>query len=224
VVCSVPAGWSPQSTARWVRTQSPVTAAQKRPGPVPDRILVARLTGEPRWHARWRPLTESETAEAIAELQEIAGDRADLLGEVCGTSLGFSEGTLDEPRARFAAWLCRLAGADEALIPQWIAEGKRRAANARMRPQAADTCNSLVTCWPGLRLPGPPPVHRASVRGITPASDHHPTGEAMDGAAHYAKAEELGTLSELQSFRSCARVCRSGRGGSIRLAGNPRCR
>jgi hypothetical protein len=29
---------------------------------------------------------------------------------------------LEEPRASSAAQLCRLAGADEALIPAWIAE------------------------------------------------------------------------------------------------------
>jgi hypothetical protein len=97
-------------------------------------MTVAELTGAAMRHARWRDLTEPETADAIAGLREIAGGRADLLAEVAGILLGAREGALDEPRARSAARLCRLAGADEALIPQWAEEGKRRAADARMRP------------------------------------------------------------------------------------------
>jgi|SRR5271166_623033 len=49
---------------------------------------------------------------------------------------GTSEGELDEPLARQAAQLCRLAGADETLIPHWIAEGRRRAGAARTRPHS----------------------------------------------------------------------------------------
>jgi hypothetical protein len=83
-------------------------------------MIVAELAGAARRHARWRPLTEAETAEAVAELQEIAGDRTDLLSEVCGVALGFSEGGLDEPRARSAADLCIKAGADQDLVANWI--------------------------------------------------------------------------------------------------------
>jgi hypothetical protein len=114
----------------------PVTVAQSRPGPVPDRILVAQLMGTARHHAKWRELTEDEEAAAVTELRELAAGRADLLAEVAGVTLGFHEGDLEEPRARAAAELCRLAGADEDLIPGWIAEGKRRAANARLRPHS----------------------------------------------------------------------------------------
>jgi hypothetical protein len=32
------------------------------------------------------------------------------------------------------AELCRMAGADEALIPQWIQEGRRRAEAAKLPP------------------------------------------------------------------------------------------
>lgn len=39
-----------------------------------------------------------------------------------------------EPLAQCAARLCRQAGADEALIPQWADEGRRRAAAARLAP------------------------------------------------------------------------------------------
>ena len=112
----------------------PVIVAQDRPGPNADRILVAALTGEARHHARWRDLTADEETAAVTELRELAAGRSDLLAEVAGILAGFHEGDLDEPRARSAAHLCRLAGADDALISHWIAEGKRRAAAARTPP------------------------------------------------------------------------------------------
>jgi hypothetical protein len=99
-----------------------------------DRILVAQLTGEARHRATWRDLTDDEQAAAVTELRELAGGRADLLAEVAGLFEGTSEGDLDEPLASQAAHLCRLAGADEAIIPQWVAEGRRRAEAARMPP------------------------------------------------------------------------------------------
>jgi hypothetical protein len=114
----------------------PVTVAQDRPGPNADRILVARLTGTARHHAKWRDLTVDEETAAVADLTELAAGRGDLLAEVAGVFEGASEGRLDEPIARQAAWLCRLAGADETLLPKWIAEGQRRAANARMKPRS----------------------------------------------------------------------------------------
>ena len=107
-----------------------------RPGSDRDRILVAELTGTARHHARWRELAQDEQDAAVTELRELAGGRADLLAQVAGIFEGTSEGDLDEPRARQAAHLCRLAGADETLIPQWIAEGRRRAGAARMRPHS----------------------------------------------------------------------------------------
>ena len=107
---------------------------QDRPGPDPDRTLVAEIFGEARHHARWRPLTEAEEAAAVAGLRALAGGRGDLLAEVAGIFEGTSEGELDEPLARCAARLCRMAGADESLIPQWVEEGRRRAAVARMPP------------------------------------------------------------------------------------------
>jgi hypothetical protein len=102
--------------------------------PQVDRILVAQLTGTARRHARWRELTSDEEAAAVAEVQALAGDRADLLAEVAGGLEGFSEGELDEPFARQAARLCRKAGADEQAIPQWAEEGRRRRAAACKRP------------------------------------------------------------------------------------------
>jgi hypothetical protein len=52
---------------------------------------------------------------------------------VAGIFEGTSEGEPDEPLARSAARLCRLAGADADAIPAWIEEG-RRSANARRPP------------------------------------------------------------------------------------------
>jgi hypothetical protein len=114
----------------------PVQVNQDRPRPGADRMIVAELTGEARHHAKWRPLTAAEEAAAVAELRELADGRADLLAEVAGTFEGTSEGRLDEPRARQAAQLCRLAGANEDLILRWAEEGRRRAANARMIPHS----------------------------------------------------------------------------------------
>jgi hypothetical protein len=107
---------------------------QDRPGADPDRLLVAEITGEARHRARWRPLTDEEEAAALAELRALAGGRADLLAEVAGIFEGTSEGEPDEPLARSAARLCRMAGADAGAIPGWIEEGRRRSANARRPP------------------------------------------------------------------------------------------
>ena len=104
---------------------------QDRPGPDADRILVARLTGTARHHAKWRDLTPDEEAAAVYELREVAAGRADLLAETAGVLEGASEGRLDESFARSAAQLCRLAGADETLIPAWAEEGRRRAERGR---------------------------------------------------------------------------------------------
>jgi hypothetical protein len=107
---------------------------QDHRGPGPDRLTVAELTGAARRPARWRELTGAETVAVVAELREIAAGRADLLAEVAGLLIGFHEGGPEEPRARSAAQMCRLAGADEDLIPQWAKEGRRRAEAARLPP------------------------------------------------------------------------------------------
>jgi hypothetical protein len=102
--------------------------------PQADRILLAQITGEARHRARWRELTGDEEAEAVAELRELAGGRADLLAEVAGLFEGTSEGEPDEPLAESAARLCRMSGADPEAIPAWIEEGRRRRAAARRPP------------------------------------------------------------------------------------------
>ena len=102
--------------------------------PQADRILVAQLTGEAQHHARWRELAADEEAATLAALRELADGRSDLLAETAGILEGASEGELDEPLKRQAARLCRLAGADEAAIPAWVEEGRRRRANASRPP------------------------------------------------------------------------------------------
>jgi len=100
------------------------------------RLLSARLSSIALRHARWGGLTAAEKASGAAELREAAGGRGDLLAEVAGLALGSAErrGPEYEARGQAVAELCRIAGADEALIPQWIAEGRRRAEAAKLPP------------------------------------------------------------------------------------------
>jgi hypothetical protein len=105
--------------------------------PEADRQTVARLTGAAGRHARWRQPTEAETAAAVDELRQIAGHRGDLLAEVAGLLIGFYRETNQERKAQAAAHYCIAAGADPDLIPQWIEEGRCRAAVARQPPPAA---------------------------------------------------------------------------------------
>ena len=102
--------------------------------PQADRLLIAELYGEARHRARWRDLSSEEETAAVAGLRALAGGRADLLAEVAGIFEGTSEGEPDEPLARCAARLCRLAGADPEAIPGWIEEGRQRRAAARRPP------------------------------------------------------------------------------------------
>jgi beta-glucanase (GH16 family) len=111
-----------------------IKVKQDRPRPDADRLIVARLTGAAQRNARWHELTEAETADAVAELEEIAAGLTGLLAEVTEILTGFHQGDLEEPEAKAAAELCRLAGADETLIPQRLEAGPRRAAIARRMP------------------------------------------------------------------------------------------
>ena len=120
--------------------------------PQADRILVAQLTGEARHRAKWRPLRSDEEDQAVAELATLAGGRADLLAQVAGIFEGASEGELDEPLARCAARLCRLAGADPEKIPAWIEEGRRRRAAARKAPRPGEYAGYRRKAW-GVRMP-----------------------------------------------------------------------
>jgi hypothetical protein len=109
-------------------------ASRNRPGPDADRLLVARLSAIARRHARWGAMDETHRAAGVAEVREVAGGRYDLLAEVGGITPGTAEGKGSEyeAQAQAVAKLCRLAGADESLIPQWIGEGQRRAQASRL--------------------------------------------------------------------------------------------
>jgi hypothetical protein len=70
----------------------------------------------------------------VAELRELVGGRVDLLAEVTGIFEGASEGRDDEPLARCATGLCRMAGADLEAIPRWAEAGRERAAQPELPP------------------------------------------------------------------------------------------
>jgi hypothetical protein len=117
--------------------------------PDADRLLVARLDGIAKRHARWGGLTEDEKSAGAAELREVTGGRGDVLAETDGLALGTAESKGDEFRVRgqATAELCRLAGADEHLIPQWTEEGGRRAEAAKLpfsRPGRGCTIRAVV--------------------------------------------------------------------------------
>jgi hypothetical protein len=104
--------------------------------PAADRILIAQLHGEAQRHARRGEMAEDEHQAAVGEMRKLAGGRADLLAHVCGIELGFGEGEPAETVSlslRVAA-LCREAGADESLIPEWVAIGRQRRIDARRLP------------------------------------------------------------------------------------------
>jgi hypothetical protein len=119
-----------------------VQVKQDRPRPDADRLIVARSTGAAQRNARWHELTEAETADAMAELEEIAAGLTDLLAEVKEILTGFPQGDLGEPEAKAAAELCRLPGADETLIPQRLEGGQRQAALVRRMPQSRTAATS----------------------------------------------------------------------------------
>jgi len=83
-----------------------------RPGPDPDRILVAELTGTARHHARWRELAQDEQDAAVTELRELAGG-----GPICsprspGSSkahptANWTSHSPGKPRT-YAAWRARM--------------------------------------------------------------------------------------------------------------------
>jgi hypothetical protein len=102
-----------------------------------DQQTVARLTGAARRHAHQRESAETQTAAAVAELREIAGNRGDLLAEVAGLLIGFYRRTVEDLKAQAAAGYCIAAGADLDSIPRWIDVGQCRAAAARQVGSAA---------------------------------------------------------------------------------------
>lgn len=98
-----------------------------------ERILCARLSGVAKRHADARVAGEAWEA-AVAEIRELAAGRADLLAEEVGLLEGAHRGELGESFAFTAAALLRDAGADPELIPEWVAEGRRRREERRRLP------------------------------------------------------------------------------------------
>ena len=107
---------------------------QDRPGANADRILVARADRRGPASRQVAPAHRGGRSGRAGRTARAGRGRADLLAEVAGIFEGTSEGEPDEPLARSAARLCRMAGADTGAIPGWIEEGRRRAANARRPP------------------------------------------------------------------------------------------
>ena len=97
-------------------------------------MTAARIAAVTRRHARGRALTGAEETAALTELAEVADGRVDLLAQHAGLAVGFHEQDSDAPIYLQIAQLCIQAGADTALIPRWIAEGRRRAAARQFPP------------------------------------------------------------------------------------------
>lgn len=96
----------------------------------PDGIITAQLAGTAGRYASRDPL---DVDAAVAELREIAGGRANLLGEVAGRALGFGPGVGGEvgasmwPRRALEAALLIAAGADLTNLMHWVQVGQERA-------------------------------------------------------------------------------------------------
>jgi hypothetical protein len=99
-----------------------------------DQLLLARISGICSRHCARGQIDDLDAA--VAELQEAAGHRPDLLAQHAGACLGAAEEALPllAPRYRAEAELATAAGADEALIGRWIDVGRKRAAQSRLRP------------------------------------------------------------------------------------------
>lgn len=104
--------------------------AVKRAKADPDGVITARLAGTAGRYASRDPL---DVDAAVAELREIAGGRADLLGEVAGRTLGDGTGVGGEvgaamrPKKALEAALLIAAGADLIRLPEWMRVGMERA-------------------------------------------------------------------------------------------------
>jgi hypothetical protein len=104
--------------------------AIKRRPPDPDGVTTAQLAGTAARYASREPL---DVDAAVAELQEIADGRGDLLAERAGVTLGFyaRENRDEWSRKALQAALLIAAGADLTRLPEWIEEGQDRAERIR---------------------------------------------------------------------------------------------
>jgi hypothetical protein len=96
----------------------------------PDGVITAQLRGTAGRYASGQPL---DVDAAVEELREIAGGRADLLGEVAGRTLGFGPGVGGQvgadmwPNKALEAALLIAAGADLTRLTYWVEVGQERA-------------------------------------------------------------------------------------------------
>ncbi len=99
-----------------------------------DRLLAARIAGVCSHHGASGRIKDVD--QAVAELQEVAGDRPDLLAEHAGVCLGWAEAVAPILASRFRAEadLCIAAGADPEKIRQWLPVGWERAEAAKQAP------------------------------------------------------------------------------------------
>src|SRR5690348_10592227 len=101
-----------------------------------DRLILAEIAGACERRA-WQVLAGRCTeAEAVAELAEASRGRADLLTQWAGLITGSTEASLPTTarQGREGTRLCVLAGADPDGLGPWIASGRKRSAEARVRP------------------------------------------------------------------------------------------
>jgi hypothetical protein len=96
----------------------------------PDGITTAQLAGTAGRYAGRKPL---DVEAAVAELQEIANGRGDLLAERAGITLGFyaRENREEWQSKALQAALLIAAGADLTRLTEWISVGQQRAERIR---------------------------------------------------------------------------------------------
>jgi hypothetical protein len=99
-----------------------------------DQLLSARIAGVCSHYGASGQIDDLDAA--VAELQEVAGDRPDLLAEHAGVCLGWAEAVAPILASRFRAEadLCIVAGADPEKIKQWVPVGRERAEAAMQTP------------------------------------------------------------------------------------------
>jgi hypothetical protein len=99
-----------------------------------DQLLSARIAGVCSRYGASGQI--DDLAAAAAELQEVAGDRPDLLAEHAGVCLGWAETVAPILASRFRAEadLCIVAGADPEKIKQRVPVGRERAEAAMQTP------------------------------------------------------------------------------------------
>ena len=173
--------------------------------PDPDRLRYAQIAGAVARHALGWRLTSDEEAVAVAELTEAAAGRADLLAERAGTALGFGEGRPDAARYRQIAELCIAAGADPALIEQWIKVGRERAAAAAAIPYTGLSPGGLLL---PARAREPGPWRRRGLLGYLTrpgqslvsmsVAEVPPTSSVSPTAVHFWLAPQDTPLSTLR--------------------------